>query len=154
MYFLRNILIILWFRIIILIRQHVQRPIPFIHQRLLLINLFLLQGLVQRRVFFNVRNGNKININKLNSRAIARLVTINCSNGEDENHNTPKASNRTIDLSKVDFGCELQLPPTDTPPENSKINEKKIKLKILLTLLQEKLKVQLCLFLSPKIKTF
>ena len=47
---------------------------------------------------FNVQNGKKLNLI-----AIANLVATNCSHGEDDNNNTPKASNRTIDLSKVDF---------------------------------------------------
>ena len=51
--------------------------------------------------------------------AVEHLIETNCSQGEDDTNNTPKTSNRTIDLSKVDFGCELQLPSTDTPPENS-----------------------------------
>ena len=54
--------------------------------------------------------------------AVEHLIETNCSQGEDDTNNTPKTSNRTIDLSKVDFGYNLQLPPTDTPPENSMID--------------------------------
>ena len=38
------------------------------------------------------------------ARAVAQLVETNCSNGEDDTNKTPKTSNRTIDLLKVDFG--------------------------------------------------
>ena len=56
--------------------------------------------------------------------AVEHLIETNCSQGEDDTNNTPKTSNRTIDLSKVDFGYKLLIPPTDSPPENTIIDKK------------------------------
>ena len=56
------------------------------------------------------------------AQAVAHLAETNRSIGEDNPDEIPKASNRTIDVSKVDFDYKLQLPITNVPSENSVID--------------------------------
>ena len=57
------------------------------------------------------------------ARAIAHLNNNNNSIGKEYSDKAPKTSNRTIDLSKVDFTYKLQFPKANGQQDDSKIDE-------------------------------